>query len=630
ARSFGKPAIVLKVVKRTGKNIIDTIAKVKDRVEAVSQKWPSEVRITISQDQSSNIRDMLASLQNNVLSAILLVMLIIILALGLRSGLLVSIAIPGSFLTGILVLYLLGITVNIVVLFSLILSIGILVDGAIVVSEYADRQLQLNHAPDQAYSIAARHMSWPIIASISTTLAAFLPLMFWPGLVGEFMKFLPLTLIAVLIASLFMALLFLPVLGTTILRLEKGLLEFFKHASPKFESAFKKFCKPLINQVLQRLNINLKWIPAFSVNQRSRLKESNLINADDAPKNTYQNHKETVIPLPLSGISGGYIKILRVVLKWPLVVILSAIGLLLLLMASYHQYGKGVEFFPKVDPSQMSLHIAARGNLSLKEKSDIVAQAEQKILELHQKNNEFLSITSLIGKAGSGDDRANDVIGVINMELVNWRQRRPTEPIIHEVRQAVKEIAGARFELRYQRAGPPRGKPIHLEISSGTPRQQQHMIYRIRSFLENHEKIVDIEDSLPLPSIEWRIDIDRAEAGKFGITVEDVGHFVRLLTKGLKFSDFRPDDNPDEVDIVMLAPQRLRSLNELQSMRIMTPHGPIPLSNFASLQAVPQTGTLRRIDAQPIQYIKADIAPDILPEKALDDVLSWLKTQNVP
>ncbi|MEC7944183.1 MAG: efflux RND transporter permease subunit, partial [Pseudomonadota bacterium] len=216
ARLNGQPAISLEIKKRTGENIVEAVSAVKAVVEKERAKWPAAITVTFSGDDSKNIRNMLRDLQNNVLLAVLLVMIIIVAALGIRSGILVGIAIPGSFLTGILVLSAFGLTVNIVVLFALILSVGLLVDGAIVVTEYADRKMVEGTPPTKAYSEAARRMSWPIIASAATTLAAFFPLLFWPGVVGEFMKFLPITLMAVLLASLAMALIFVPTIGAQI------------------------------------------------------------------------------------------------------------------------------------------------------------------------------------------------------------------------------------------------------------------------------------------------------------------------------------------------------------------------------------------------------------------------------
>lgn len=213
ARMNGQTAIGLQVVKRTGENILDTIAEVRRVVEEEQSLWPSGVEVTFTQDKSKEIRTMLADLQNGAIAAILLVMIVIVWALGPRAATLVGISIPGSLLAGILWLYISGLTVNVVVLFSLILSVGMLVDGAIILVEFADRQMSEGVPRKKAYAYAAQRMAWPIIASISTAIAAFLPLLFWPGIVGEFMRYMPLTLTSVLGASIFMALIFVPVLG---------------------------------------------------------------------------------------------------------------------------------------------------------------------------------------------------------------------------------------------------------------------------------------------------------------------------------------------------------------------------------------------------------------------------------
>ncbi len=180
ARVGGQPAVTLEIKKRVGANIIETIAAVRAIVEQEREHWPASLQVAYMQDKSDQIRELLGDLQNNVLSAILLVMIVILAALGPRSALLVGIAIPGSFLTTVLVLNTLGLTINIVVLFSLILVVGMLVDGATVVTELADRRLTAGEAPMQAYAGAAKRMAWPVAASTLTTLAVFFPLLFWP------------------------------------------------------------------------------------------------------------------------------------------------------------------------------------------------------------------------------------------------------------------------------------------------------------------------------------------------------------------------------------------------------------------------------------------------------------------
>ena len=189
ARINGRPGVALEVKKRIGENVIETIEDVRRTVDARAASWPAGLEVAFMQDQSTQINNMLTDLQNNILSAVLLVMIVVVAALGLRTAGLVGLAIPASFLFGILVLDSFAFTVNIVVLFALILSVGMLVDGAIVVTEYADRKMAEGLHRRDAYALAAKRMAWPIIASTATTLAAFMPLVFWPGVVGEFMKY---------------------------------------------------------------------------------------------------------------------------------------------------------------------------------------------------------------------------------------------------------------------------------------------------------------------------------------------------------------------------------------------------------------------------------------------------------
>jgi len=213
ARINGEPALVLEVSKRSGANIIKTVDQIRALIDQASEKLPDTLDIRYIMDQSDEVQDVLSDLLNNVLTAIVLVLIVVIAAMGPRSALLVGLTIPGAFLTGILVIWSMGLTLNIVVLFSLILVAGMLVDGAIVVSELADRNLDEGHSSRAAWVAAASRMAWPVIASTATTLAVFVPLLFWPGVVGEFMKYLPMTVLICLLASLAMALVFLPVMG---------------------------------------------------------------------------------------------------------------------------------------------------------------------------------------------------------------------------------------------------------------------------------------------------------------------------------------------------------------------------------------------------------------------------------
>ncbi|MBV2129082.1 efflux RND transporter permease subunit [Arsukibacterium indicum] len=213
ARINGQPAVVLEVKKRAGANIISTIEQTKALIDQASSQFPDGMQINYIMDQSKEVKNMLSDLLNNVLTAVVLVLILIIATMGVRSALLVGITIPGAFFAGILMIFALGYTMNIIVLFALILVAGMLVDGAVVVSELADRNLGEGQQPKEAWANAAGRMAWPIIASTATTVVVFMPLLFWPGVVGQFMKYLPATVILCLLASLFMALIFLPVMG---------------------------------------------------------------------------------------------------------------------------------------------------------------------------------------------------------------------------------------------------------------------------------------------------------------------------------------------------------------------------------------------------------------------------------
>ncbi|WP_087016816.1 efflux RND transporter permease subunit [Thaumasiovibrio subtropicus] len=325
ARLNGQPAVVLNVKKRAGENIIETVDIVK-AVLAEAQKmeeWPPNLLIEYTYDQSKDVKTMLNDLQNNILSAIILVVVVILAILGARTALLVGISIPGSFLTGLLVLAVSGITINIVVLFSLIMAVGMLVDGAIVVTEYADRRMQEQVPRKQAYREAAKRMAWPITASTATTLAAFAPLLFWPDMTGEFMRYLPLTLIATLSASLVMALLFVPVLGSVIGR-------------PQYVSPAKQA-------------------------------EMHAIETG--------NFKQT------TGVVRAYLATLSVAIKHPWKVLMASILIAVAVMMAYGKAGLGVVFFPDVDPPFFTLKVRSHGDLSIHEQDALMRQIEDRVLE---------------------------------------------------------------------------------------------------------------------------------------------------------------------------------------------------------------------------------------------------------
>ena len=326
ARLNGESSVSLEVKKRPGENMLETVANVKTLVSAAQQSsiWPASIDVSYTGDQTVEVNMMLNDLQNNVSSAVILVAIVILAILGLRTALLVGVSIPGSFLTGILIISLFGYTLNTVVLFSLIMAVGMLVDGAIVVTEYADRCMSEGMNKKRAYSQAAQRMAWPIIASTATTLAAFAPLMFWPGMMGEFMKYLPFTLIAVLSASLLMALIFVPVLGGV-------------------------FGKP-------------RYVSEFDKQQMHEAENGDIRN--------------------LQGFTGKYIRVLAKAIQHPWKILLVAIVVAVVSFTAYGLSGLGTQFFPNVDVKGINVTVRSAGDMSIYEKDQVVRKVENRLLDM--------------------------------------------------------------------------------------------------------------------------------------------------------------------------------------------------------------------------------------------------------
>ncbi|WP_420547374.1 efflux RND transporter permease subunit [Curvivirga sp.] len=630
ARVNGKPAVTLEVSKRTGENIIDTIAKVREVVTAESERFPPGVQFGFSQDKSNNIKDMLTDLQNNITSAILLVMIVIVGALGLRGGLLVGLAIPGSFLAGVLFLYIVGFTVNVVVLFALILSVGMLVDGAIVVTEYADRKLAEGEPKEVAYGLAAKRMAWPIIASTATTLAAFLPLLFWPDIVGEFMKYMPITLIATLTASLAMALVFIPVLGANlagVLRLviSIALAVAFGAIGMGLTESFLGGAAALVAVLLAILGI---FLGAKLGKLLGRLLEQTNVEPAIAQELS-AGHGEQGLS-NVKGPSAVYIKMLRGALRFPGTCLTVGVGILIGTYMLYGAIGKGVEFFPEIEPELGIINIHARGNMSVQEKNYLAEEVERRVLQLQEEKDEFKTIYSSAGNFEARDDTAEDIIGKIQLEFRTWDERRPYTEITADLRERTEDLTGIWIEHQQQREGPQQGKPIHLEFSSWSPELIEPVLDQARAYLETVDGLVEIEDSRPIPGIEWELDVDRAQAAKFGADVVTIGNVIQLVTKGMKISDYRPDSSDDEVDILARYPVEYRTLNQLDNIRIQTSVGLVPVSNFITRTPKQKTGLLRRTDAKRIMFLKADVAEGVLADTKVKEIQAAMEHFELP
>ncbi|MBO9439369.1 efflux RND transporter permease subunit [Sulfitobacter sp. KE29] len=547
ARIDGQPALALEIKKRSGANIIETVAAVRELIDEMRAEWPDSITVKYTQDESEQVQDMLSDLEANVIAAVILVMIVIVWALGVRSALLVGLAIPGAFLAGVTALWVMGYTMNLVVLFSLILVVGMLVDGAIVTTELADRRLQEGHSPRAAYAHAAKRMAWPIIASTATTLSVFFPLLFWTGTVGEFMKFLPITVILTLTASLFMALVFIPVVGGIIGKR-----------------------------------------PPQSAKDKATLHAA-----------------EQGDPRDLKGFTGGYVKLLQFAILRPWMTLILAISMLMGGFTAYAQFGNGITFFPDVEPDFAQVQVRARDNFSIYEQDALVRQVEQRLFAYDE-------IASVYARTGSSNRDSADLIGTIQVEFTEWDERRPAAIIGEEIRTEMAAIPGIDVQVQTASNGPSAGKPVNLRIEAHDPQVQQQVVDQIREKMADIGGFTDVTDSRPLPGVEWRIAVNRSEAARFGADISTLGQAVQLLTRGITVADYRPDDAEGSIDINVRFPSDERTLEELQSLRVPTSAGLVPISNFVTFEPSPRTGTITRVDQERVVTIEANVAPGVL------------------
>ena len=638
----GKNSVTIEVSKRVGENIIDTIKKIKEVSEQVTKDFPPSVDISFSQDQSKTIQTMLNSLQNNVIAAIILVLIIILGALGVRSGFLVGVSIPGSFLSGILLLSIMGFTMNIVVLFALILSVGLLVDGAIVIVEYADRKIKEGLTIKESFAGASKKMARPIISSTATTLAAFVPLLFWPGLAGEFMKYLPITLICVLTSSLFMALLFVPVLGTIINTIARVFLQF---VIPTLLSLilFNIF-SILTNYVdINGLKIPLtiikylaslalfiftfiKIIPSvYKIGESINKKQGNI-----SESSKILSSESDVSVITLKGFIGSYAKLINFLLNHPAKVIVSAILILVGVSFTYTKIGSGIEFFPEVEPELAKIVVYARGNLSAKEKRDYVSRVENIILKIQSKNNEFKNIYALSGNISDQSEASEDFIGSISLEYNDWDKRRKSKVILNEILNKTKTIKGIKVESREQEGGPPTGKPINIKLTSPNKSLLLSESYRLKEFIDSYPELINIEDNFPAPGIEWEINVNRKQAAKFGANISTIGNVIKLATNGIKLGEYRPDDSNDSIPMYLRYPSEGRTLDIIQNLRVNTAVGLVPIANFVEIIANNRTGNIVRVNSKNAINIQADIEVGVYADAKVKEMEYVLGINNFP
>ncbi|MGX4677278.1 efflux RND transporter permease subunit [SAR92 clade bacterium H246] len=566
----GKKGLAIEVRKRLSANLIDTVDATRATVSKSRTQFSADMNIDYVFDASVMTKQMVNELQGNIITAMCLVLILVVATLGIKSGLLVGFGIPFCLLGALIIINVLGYSFNFMVMFGLLLSLGMLIDGAIVVVEFANTQAAAGLPTREAYLAAVKRMAIPVMASTGTTLAAFLPLLFWPGVSGDFMSYLPITVFSVLAWSLTYALIFAPTLGIVLAR-RRGKQKKLPEDHQSEESA-KTLFKPL---------------------------------------------------------QDAYLRLLQPVIKAPFVTAIVAMILLVAIFKLYGKFNAGQEFFAEIESQYGMAEVRAQGNLSIEEQLDITLKVQNIVAAVDGVDQLYG-----YGAGGSmvvfGSDVSRDKISSFLIELVPREDReRGSGEVFEEIRQRTQSLPGVYVTAAEMETGPPTGKDIQIQISSPNRQLMYRTTARIKQWMaDNMEGVRDLQDTLPLAGIQWEIDVDRSRAAMLGVNVADVGNMVQMITGGVMIGEFRPDDADDEVEIRLRFPEQDRQLSSIDELRINTPNGPVPISSFSQRVAKPRVDAIQRFDMVETVFILANSEEGYLPDNQTSEIADWIAQQD--
>lgn len=565
----GKKAIAIEVRKRLDANLITTVNATRDAVDRSRDSFSAEMDIGYVFDASVFTNKMVSELQGNIITAMCLVLILVVATLGLKSGLLVGFGIPFCLLGSLIIINTMGFSFNFMVMFGLLLSLGMLIDGAIVVVEFANTQAAAGLSAREAYITAVRRMAVPVIASTGTTLAAFLPLLFWPGVSGDFMSYLPITVFAVLAWSLTYALIFAPTLGVALAR-RRG--------------------------------------------KQRKLPENHL--SEESAKTLFE-------PLQTA-----YLNLLRPVISAPVKSAVIAMVLLIGTFGAYASFNAGQEFFTPIESQYGMVGVRAQGNMSIEEQRDITFKVQNVVADIEGVDQVY-GYSKGGGMMVYGSDVSRDEISSFLVELYPREERdRGSKDIFEEIRQRTEALPGIYVNAVEMETGPPTGKSIQLQVSSPDRQVMYKTATQIKQWVgSNVEGIRDLQDTLPLAGIQWEIEVDASRAAMLGVNVADVGNMVQMVTGGVMIGEFRPDDADDEMEIRLRYPEADRQLASIDSLRINTPNGPVPISSFAKRVAKPRVDAIQRVNMIETVFILANSEDGYLPDDQTREISNWLQQQ---
>jgi multidrug efflux pump len=563
----GQPAITLGVIKDLGSNVIDLSDRVRAVTAEFTKDWPAGIQHSFLVDQADSTKSLFRSLEAAVLTAVALVMTVCVATLGVRPALMIGTSIPISFMIAFLAVQMFGMTINMMIMFGLVLAVGVLVDDPIVVVEYAERKLQEGVPKREAFILAARKMFVPVVSATFTTLGAFVPLLFWPGIIGKFMSYLPIIVIVVMIASLLSALVFMPVIGAIIAS---------SHVDQKAKEAADVVMYP----------------DKFDVKK-------------------------------VQGVTGIYVRFMQNLIRHPVLTLIAGFAVVIAMFATYISHPTAVEAFPASEAEFGTVNVIARGNYSPVEIRDLLVEVEKEILQVQGVQDSIMTFAST--------GAPPDTVGQFNLQLMPFNERVRANEIFQNIRDRVADISGIDVQISAQENGPPAGKAINLSVESSVYADLVPVVTKLRNYVENElGDTIDIEDGRPSPGIDWEVTIDRVAAAKYGIGVRELSPYVQLVTSGVKLGSYRPDDADDELDIRVRLPLEERSFNSLDSLRVATSSGLVPVSNFIHREAKPKVANISRKNGQYQMAVAANLSPGVAADAKIEQLKAWVADQGFP
>ena len=618
ARMNGQPSVTLAIKKQSGENIVNAATKVKEVVDyAINKKFPKDLKVNITGDQSKQTFEMVASLENNIISGVILVTLVLFFFLGLRSALFVGVAIPMSMLMGIVILAVSGITLNMMVLFSLILALGMLVDNGIVTIENIYRLRSEGMSLKDASKYGAGEIAWPIISSTATTVAAFAPLLFWKDLMGEFMKYLPLTLIITLSSSLFVALVVNPALTAKYLKTDED-----EKAPTKTTWKFWVFC-----------GVSLVVGVIFMVNGRTKtLYGQTAIGtglttlAILAPLYRFvlKAMADYVMNVFLVKLENAYGRFLGFFLKGMRPVILFFSILILMVATQMWYFGSDpkVEFFPETDPRYLNVFIEMPIGTDIEDTDAMTKKVEAVVFDALKDDMDIVeAVLSQVGK-GTADPMEGVDLGSnphkarLNISFLEYQYRKgkSTWEIMEHIREKVREVPGAIITVDKDPTGPPVGYPINIEVSGEEYDQLIAVADKLKQQLEDLQVPgveglkIDLETGKP----ELNVYVDRENVRRYGISTAQVASEIRSALFGKEISKFKQGED-DYPIVVRYNPEARYDLSRILENKI-TYQNPsngrfyqVPISAVASVEYASSFGSIKRLDMDRVITIYSNV-----------------------